>query len=475
MRSVVLHTSLILAVILVSGCSSRSSEPAEERSVRTAAPQQPSNITIDVSIPLEPLAREVNAQVPEAIERMDAFELDESGRFGVKYRIRRDQIRIGMRSSLLRSTTTFRYGLTGCLRTRTGVRSDNYTMWPCVSCGMNEPLREAAAVLDSRISVGPDWRIRSETTAQPVVLRDDCSVTLLNIDVSRWKVAPFIDNQLQQTAGAIDARIAVDTTLQRQVESIWNALGTPLEIAPRIWLTISPENLAPGPVSGDGPAIATTLSLRARPSIVIGSRPPAPSRPLPSPGQPPPRTGDLEVAFQTILPFAEAAALLEKQFSRSAAGKHPFRISNVVMASGRADEVIFTADAAFDQPLGGRYEGPITLRGRPSFDPSTQTIYIAGLDYSLEEPGLRSRIADLVIHGQFRNRLEEAARWPVGPRIEQLRRDLHAALNRPLNANVRLAGNISSIRMLDLEVWNGQFLIPAVAAGTLKVTLAGWR
>lgn len=470
-----LPTLVVLTVsILAASCSSRNSEPAADATVRQAVPQQPSTIAIDVAIPLEPLVRQVNDQIPVVIEKLDAFEMDESGRFGVKYRIQRDQIRIGMRGSLLRSTTTFRYGLTGCLRTRTSIRSATHAMWPCVSCGMNEPLREAAAVLDSRIWFDSSWRIRSETTAQPVVLRDDCSVTLLNIDVSRWKVAPFIDDQLQQTARTIDARIAADTTLQRQVESVWKTLGTPMEIAPRIWLSIAPEAIALGALSGEGSAVTTTLDLRARPSIVVGTKPAASALSLPSPGQAQPGSG-LEVGFQTILPFSEAASLLERQFARPAASTHPFRISNVAMKSGRTDEVIFTARAAFDQPLGGRYDGPITLRGRPSFDASTQTIYVADLDYSLDAPGLRSRIADLVLHGQFRNRLEAAARWPIGPRIEQLRRELDAALKRPVSPAVQLSGNIASVRVLDLEVGSGRFVIPAIASGTLKVTLMGWR
>ncbi len=473
MRQSALSATLILLFTVLAGCSSKGPEPAGTAPASSAKPQQASTIAIDLAIPIEPLARQVNAQIPLVIERLDDFEMDESGRFGVKYRIHRDQIRMGMRGSLLRSTTTFRYGLTGCARTRTGLRSATYTMWPCVSCGMSEAPREAAAVLDTTISVSRDWRVRSVTTAQPVVLRDDCNVTLLNIDISRWKVAPFINDQLESTAAAIDTRIAADTTLHQQVASVWKSLTTPLEIAPRVWLSIAPEDLSLGTLSGEGPVVTTTLGLRARPSILIGNRPPEVQRPLPAAGGQQARSG-LEVGFQTILPFPEAATLLESQFTRSASGSHPIRMSNVRMSSGRGGEVVFTADAAFDQPLGGRYDGPITLRGRPSFDPSTQTIVVADLDYRLEEPGLRTRIADLVIHGQFRERLAGAAKWPVGPRIEGLRRSLEAALNRSVNTNVQFSGRIDSVRMLDLRVENGRFVIPAVASGSLKVTLTGW-
>jgi hypothetical protein len=423
MRHSAFPSLLIIIFTVLAGCSSKGPEPAGTSPASSLKPQQASTIVIDLAIPIEPLARQVNDQVPLVIERLDDFEMDESGRFGVKYRIHRDQIRMGMRGTLLRSTTTFRYGLTACVRTRTGLRSRAYTMWPCVSCGMNEPPREAAAVLDTRISVGSDWRVRSVTTAQPVVLRDDCSVTLLDIDISRWKVAPFINEQLEATAAAIDTRIAADTTLHQQVASVWRSLTTPLEIAPRVWLSIAPEDLSLGSLSGEGAVVNTTLGLRARPSIIIGSRPRAVERRLPAAGAEQARSG-LEVGFQAILPFPEAATLLESQFTRSASGAHPIRMSNVRMSAGRGEEVIFTADAAFDQPLGGRYDGPITLRGRPSFVPSTQTIVVEDLDYRLEEPGLRARIADLVLHGQFRERLAQAARWPVGPRIEACGRAL---------------------------------------------------
>lgn len=467
---------MTIALLLLGACSSRAPEESVSSSSRAAVPAAPSTITIALSLPIAPLAAEVNQSVPGSIERLSTFEMDSSGRFGVKYRIERDLIRMGMRGSHLRATTTFRYGLTGCMRTPTRLRSGSYRMWPCVSCGMDEPLREAAAVLDTRIALGNDWRIQSRTVAQPVVLRDDCRVTLLNIDISEWKVAPFINDQLESTARTIDRRISTDTTLERQAEAVWKAIGSPLEIAPRVWLSLAPEAIALGPLSGEGQTASTSLILRARPSVVIGTRPPTTLPALPRPSALPAGSG-IEVAFQTILPFDEAGRLLETQFAQASRTRkeHPIEISNVVLAGGADDEVIVRANAAFDQPLAGRYEGPITLRGRPAWDPASQTIFIADLDYSLDDPGVRSRIADFVIHSQFRSRLQDAARWPAGPRIEHLRRQIDAALNRSLNANVTMSGRIDSIRVQGLDVQRGRFVIPAIAQGNLAVTVADWR
>ena len=40
-------------------------------------------------------------------------------------------------------------------------------MWPCISCGFGEPMRDAWISLTSRLEWDANWRLHSITTAQP--------------------------------------------------------------------------------------------------------------------------------------------------------------------------------------------------------------------------------------------------------------------------------------------------------------------
>ena len=79
-------------------------------------------------------------------------------------------------------------------------------MWPCISCGFGEPMREAWISLSSHLDWDANWRLRSTTRAQPVDFSSNrCQVTFANIDITDWKIAPIVNEQLRQAVKTIDA------------------------------------------------------------------------------------------------------------------------------------------------------------------------------------------------------------------------------------------------------------------------------
>src|SRR3954470_18756721 len=131
-----------------------------------AAAVELSTIVIPIHASLAPLLPALESQVPKKQLKLDAYEIDPKQQFGMKYRVERDPIALNMIGTGIHATTTVHYALEGCRRT---VKPfiDKVVMWPCVSCGFGEPMRDAYIAIDSHLSWSASWRLQSTTKARP--------------------------------------------------------------------------------------------------------------------------------------------------------------------------------------------------------------------------------------------------------------------------------------------------------------------
>ena len=62
-------------------------------------------------------------------------------------------------------------------------------MWPCVSCGFGEPMRDAYIAIDSTLTWDANWRLQSHTKARPAEFPNGCPVTVYSVSlaVANWK------------------------------------------------------------------------------------------------------------------------------------------------------------------------------------------------------------------------------------------------------------------------------------------------
>src|SRR5437763_15918115 len=107
-----------------------------------APPPELSTIVIPIRTSLAPLLPQLETQVPKSMTKTAAYELDPRKEFGMKYRVVRDPIALNVIGSGIHATTTVHYSLEGCRRTQKPF-SNEVVMWPCISCGFGEPMREA--------------------------------------------------------------------------------------------------------------------------------------------------------------------------------------------------------------------------------------------------------------------------------------------------------------------------------------------
>jgi hypothetical protein len=440
-------------------------------------PAELSTIVIPIRTSLAPLLPQLEAQVPKSIEKLDAYELDPQKQFGMKYRVVRDPIALNVIGSGIHAMTTVHYSLEGCRRTQKPFGQE-IVMWPCISCGFGEPMRDAWISLSSHLDWDANWRLRSTTRAQPVDFSSKrCQVTFANIDITDWRIAPIVNDQLRQAVKTIDANTPKLTNIRPIAEQVWSSLQAPVLIAPRTWLVMDPADVALGPITGSGLSLTSVLTLRARTRVVVGERPPVTPRPLPALRVAQEGNGGIRVPFDVEVPYEEATRLMMENFANrtyEGVAVRSIRLGASPAANGR---VSIEIDVNYHASFLKHYSGLVFLEATPVFDPATRTLTLTNLEYSLD-PHRRNpflRIADRVAHDQLRATLANAAHWSVAPQIDALRDEIARAVTRPLASGVVMRGRVEAIEPGAVVLDPKGIVLHVLATGSAEVEISAMR
>jgi hypothetical protein len=471
MRKPFLH---IVTLVCCAASASAQLGPQAPAAV-TAPPAELSTIVIPIHVSLAPLLPQLESQVPKKLSKTDAWELDRLKQFGMKYRLVRDPIVLNVIGSGIHATTTVHFALEGCRLTQKPF-SHETMMWPCLSCGFGEPMRDAWISLSSHLDWDANWRIHSRTQAMPVDYSSNrCQVTFANIDITDWKIAPIVKEQLRLALKTIDANTPKVTNIRPAANQVWSALQSPVAIAPRTWLVMEPADLSLGPITGSGLIISSTLTLRARTRVVVGEKPAVSSKPLPALRVSPAAVGGIRIPFDVELPYEEASRLMTENF-----GKRKYEgvaVDSIHISQAANDRV--TIELMVDYRLSRirHYNGPVYLEGTPVFDATTRMVSLEDLQYALESrrKNIFVRIADRFAHDTLRAQLAKSAHWPVAPQIDSIRNEIAAAMTRSLAPGILMRGHVDAIELSGVAHDANGIVVHALATGSAEVEISAFR
>ena len=434
-----------------------------------------STIVIPIRTSLAPLLPQLESQVPKNLSKTDDYELDPKKEFGMKYRVARDPIVLNVIGSGIHAMTTVHYSLEGCRRTQKPFSSE-IVMWPCISCGFGEPMRDAWISFSSHLEWDANWRLRSVTKASPVDFSSNrCQVTFANIDITDWKIGPIVNEQLRQTVKTIDANTPRLTNIRPAAMQVWSALQTPIVIAPRTWLVMDPLDVALGPISGSGLTLTSTLTLRARTRVVVGEPPQVVPKPLPALRVSQAANDGIRIPFDVELPYAEANRLMAVNFAKQT--YEGVAVDSIRLGPAADGRVSVELNVRYRASMMKRYSGLVYLEGTPLFDAATRTVSLQNLTYSLD-PRRKNpfiRIADRIAHEKLRASLAKAAHWSVAPQVDSLRVEIARAVTRQLAPGVTMRGRVDAIEPGSLVLDANGIIIHALAMGSAEVEVSAMR
>jgi hypothetical protein len=425
---------------------------------------EPSTVNLPVTVSLASIAAQVESKVPRGQDREDDWR--PLGRYAVvgtvyvKEMWEREPLQLQIHGDHVDMATHVRY------RARLAAH-------PCVplagcrwvqiaSCGVDGPMPSLDVGLRTALIWNRRWTVTSRTTALPVDPGVPCKLTEARIDVTD-RVRDLVQQQLDHAAPQVDEQIREAAQLRQRVESVWTTAQQPIRAAKGVYLVLQPESAAATKPVGRGTTISTTVSLTLRPRVVIGDEPEVKPRPLPDSGDPAPGRG-FRVQLVAELPYTVANEILAKKLvGRSFDVKgHRIRVRGARMYGGGGQVVLGVR-------VDGDARGELYFVGTPAFDPQTQVVSVPDLDYSVESRQLLPQVADWLLYDDLRDQMRAAAHFDIGERVEKIRRDVDAALNRNLGSSVRLSGGVQSIRPLGVSVFASSLAAVVEADGRAQI------
>jgi len=258
-------------------------------------------------------------------------------------------------------------------------------------------------------------------------------------DASASRIRRFLNRQITK----VDDNVVNSDFIRKQASVAWDALQHPIPLTDNLALLLNPQSVHISPPSeqrDQGDKLTVVIGLVARPRIIANnashpSAPPAPHLSAVLPGS------SFHIELESELPYdivgSELAKRLEgRVFARD---NRRIRIEKVrVYGSGES--------AVLQLGVTGTIKGTIYLKGLPAYDEPSRRLYIRDVDYTIETRQVLVKAGDWMFHTRLRESLEDAAKWYIGDRIDELSGFLTKALNRKLSQHVAISGKIDSIR-----------------------------
>ena len=411
------------------------------------APPKPelSYLNIAIGIPLQPIAKAADEEVPRAVG-VAPFKYQMGGgaappACGIDggYSITRAPLAMAGSGEVITTSVDLSYWLKGRKQV------------PCpgpvttASCGTDGELPRTANVsINTTITILPNLSTSVHSTLGPVVPGSRCVLHPLELDVTDEVVAGF-DTALRKMLPAMDKRVAAGLDLRTRVEAGWARMSEPRELRPNVWLALNPEGIGIVPVTVAEGELRTGIQLRLRPVVTAGRKPQSNPKPLPPADvAAPAETFKLQIPVDVQQSFVQAR--LEKALDLEQGGK-TMSMGNYNVRITSADVYGEGSQVVVKLTFSGDLTGTGYLKGTPVYDAGTRMLSFPDMDYTLDTNNALLRTANWFAQGEVRDRLRERFTVDLAQPIENMKQGLETVLNQR-RGNVQLHGTVEDLDLL---------------------------
>ena len=429
----------------------------------TAPPPEPplSRFNVPLDYDFTAILRVVERVVPKQFGSIDSVhQVGDDTRRHYAYEAVRQPFVAYADGSLMHLKTSLAYKVRGYYKPFVG---------PTVSAGCgNDKIQPRLVVeLVAPVTLTSEWHLSSHARVARIEPASDseadrCRVSVLRRDVT-GALIDMARKGLVEHLPDIDRRVG-EVDLTNRVANWWALLNRPIRIRDSLWLTLGPERLRIGRVTGEGRVLTAQVGLDARPRIVTGPQPRVDTLPLP-----PLAHDTISSGFHIMVdgivdyPSASRAMTLALRGKTVTERGKSVTVESVTVTPARnnrlAVAVSFTGDA----------RGTLRFLGAPRYDPTRREVTVPDLDYDLETNSqLINTFAWLgsdAIRGFFRER----AHVPEAAVLDRAKTLLLIGLNRKIGDVMTLLATVDSIAVQGLYVTPTALVARAQASGYASV------
>ena len=420
-----------------------------------------STVHVPVSIALNDVERQINAQVNGLIYEDNSLDDNNKDNFMVKV-WKRGTILVTAQDSLFHVTVPLK------IWAKAGVSVLGFTQY-------KETEFEIDLRFKTKFDLDRDWSVNTQTQADGYgwVRRPTVSVIGVNIPITNI-VGRLIDKNLGDITKTIDQQVRRNIDLRTPVLKAWNLLREPYLLSEkyRTYLQVVPKRVLITPLRFEGRFIRSTIGIEGFTLTTTGAKPAVPPVvSLPDLTVVSQVKDDFQIGLLSEASYPEAAKLVADEFVGKSFtfsdNQYTITITSMDMY-GQNDNLIIKAG------LKGTLNGDIYLRGRPYYDAHDQTISLKDLQYDLDTKNVLARSASWLLKGTFARTLEKQLTIPVGSQIADMQKLLQAQLrNNHVAKGVIVNGHIDEIKPDQVYLTPTALLAVVNARGRIEVNVEG--
>lgn len=329
---------------------------------------------------------------------------------------------------------------------------------------------QAGLRFKARVSVAPDWRLKSELyyTGLSDNLADTVKLGLLSLK-PRSMVEGITQPVQRLLAPIIDARINDAILLRDKVTPLWQQAFSPVLVNKEFstWLKLTPQRIVISPMQAVNNQIRISLGVITGAEITVGPKPAAAAvRALPPVQQPAAFDKNFHLQLVTDIFFKDLVAalhpvLLDKTFGEDK--KITVRKFNIESSGGRL-HVNLTST--------GDFEGELTVLARPVYNPQTNLLTFEDVDFDTRNAGWLISAGSWLFSSKIRSTIKEKLDSTVADQLVKARTKASSALSSlQLTERARLVGTVRSLTLGDATVLTDRLSIHVVAQGEAGLLL----
>jgi Domain of unknown function (DUF4403) len=344
-------------------------------------------------------------------------------------------------------------------------------------------------VITARPKLAAAWRIEPNLAAQ--VNLSDTSLVVAGARVNvPAQVKPLIDKAVAEQIAAVQARLRNDPAFENNARLQWTKMcrsiplqgGSAAASMPALWLELRPTRAIAAQPRVDATAVTLTLGIEAETRITsVETKPDCPFPPTIT--IVPPTPGGVGIGVPIDVPFTDLNKILEAQllgrtFPEDGSGSADVTVKRAgVTASGDRLLISLLVNAKEKKSFFGfGGEATVHIWGRPVLDQAQQTLRLTNIELAVESEaafGLLGAAARAAMP-HLQKALTEKATIDLKPFASNAQKKLAAVIAgfQRNEDGVRVAADISSLRLADIAFDSKTLRVIAEAEGALNVTIS---
>jgi hypothetical protein len=342
--------------------------------------------------------------------------------------------------------------------------------------------------ITARPKLAAAWRIEPNLAAQVNLGDTSLSVAGAHVNVPA-QVKPLIDQTVADQLAAAQARIRNDPAFEQNARVQWAKICRSISLQgtgassslPALWLELRPTRAIAAQPRVDASAVTLTLGIEAETRITSAQT--KPDCPFPATlAIIPPTPGGVSIGVPIDMPFTEINKIVEAQFvgktfPEDGSGSVDVIVKRAtVSASGERLLISLLVNAKEKKSFFGfGAEANVHIWGKPVLDQAQQTLRLTNVELAVESEaafGLLGAAARAAMP-HLQQALADRATIDLKPFATNAQKKIAAAIAdfQKNEDGVRVAADITSLRLADIAFDSKTLRVIAEAEGAINVTI----